>query len=100
MEYAAKQASDNNGKYLEGMTKLSKEPTAPPNAAQLMQQAHDVKTKTESLISYLHALKAELVTKAGEGFDEHGLVNNKDGSNNSMNLMMNQKKGYELEKAT
>ena len=98
LEYAAKQASDNNGKYLEGMAKLSKEATAPPNSGQLMQQAQDVKSKTDKLVAYLHELKGELVTKAGDGLDENGLIKNKDGSNNAMNLMMNQKKGYELKK--
>jgi gliding motility-associated protein GldM len=99
LEYSRGQASGSNAKFLESMDKLAHEPAAPPNASALMQQANEVKKKTDEIVAYLETVKQELVTKVGEGKGEDGLIKNKEGQTKVEEEMLGQGqkgKAYEM----
>jgi gliding motility-associated protein GldM len=87
LERARGQATVNNGKFIEGMEKLSKEPAAPPNANALMAQANEVKAKSAEMVNQIEQIKTELISATG-GTVEGGKYKNPNGESEVEVLMI------------
>jgi len=105
LEYSKNQAVGNDAAIIERMGKTMKESTSlPPNAQQLMQKAHDVKSKTDEVLAKLEGFKQEIIQKAGNGYEEDKIhIKNKEAQTVVEQMMIGSGsnkngKGYELKK--
>ena len=88
LEFSRTQSSGSNQKFLEGMAATAKEQGAPANAAQLMEQANLVRSKTTDIVKSLEDIKQDLMSEVGKGKGEDGLLKNKEGQSQVEEIMM------------